>query len=367
MRDALLAYLTEKSRQVDQCVQNHAKEITALPCLDQGAYAYVKRGGKRLRPAVLSLCAGLLGGDKNEKAALPAAAGIELFHTWTLIHDDIIDHDDLRRGGPSVHAQARQNIKSKMPHLSLDTAAEYGIDVAILAGDLLHARAISLFTKLPKYGVSPLVTTILIDLLETRYLGRLLDGEMEDTALGLLFDCSEASLSAVKEETVLQVMAGKTSALFAYCAMAGGMIGLDSAETEHPQILALADFAGNCGLAFQLQDDILGIVGNVKTLGKPIGSDIREGKKSILLVHAYQNATREERRFLSSVCGNRNAADTDVEKAANILIARKGIQYTSALAKACLEKALHSADILPDNLYKDLLMSWADMMISRNF
>lgn len=366
MRAALIEYLIKKSKEVDRCIFDHAAALPALPCLDKGAYTYVRRGGKRLRPAVLSLCAGLFGGEEKEAAALPAASSAELFHTWTLIHDDIIDHDSLRRGGPSVHTEASRDIQTSLPALSPDIAEEYGTDVAILSGDLLHARAVSLLTTVIKNGVSPAVVPALIDMMESDCLGKLLDGEMEDTALGLVGDCSEKTLLSLTEEDVLRVEGNKTSALFAYCAMAGGMIGLDTPDKHHPQIRNLGTFAHRCGLAFQIRDDILGIVGDEKKLGKPIGSDIREGKKSILLLHAYRAATQDERAFLSSVCGNREASTDDVKVAAALIEKRGGVSYASSLAEKFSREALDALSSLPDNRYKALLSDWADSMIARD-
>ena len=365
MKEALLEYLNTKSRLVDEHIFSHADAIAALPCLSKGAYSYVRRGGKRLRPAVLSLSAGLLGGEEKEKAALPAAAAVELFHTWTLIHDDIIDRDELRRGGPSVHIEAAQDISASLPNLSVDVSREYGEDVAILSGDLLHARAISLLTHLSENGVSPAVVITLIDMLETDCLGPLLDGEMEDTAMGLIKDCSEESLLSLSYEDVLRIEGNKTSALFAYCTSAGGMIGLDTADKSHPSVRALFDFAYRCGLAFQLKDDILGIIGDEKKLGKPIGSDIREGKKSIPLLHAFREATPAERACLFAVCGNRYADEDAVKGATKIICDRGGIEKASEMAAAFLENARAVLSPLPDNRYKSLLLAWADSMVAR--
>ncbi len=366
MKESLLEYITERSRLVDNCIYSHASDKPALNCLDQGAYTYVRRGGKRLRPCVLSLCAGILGGKEKEEAALPAAAAVELFHTWTLIHDDIIDHDTLRRGGPSVHTDAANDIIASFPNLKKETALEYGEDVAILSGDLLHARSISLLTRLHQNGISPEVVITLIDMLETDCLGPLLDGEMEDTAMGLIKDCSEESLLSISDKDVLRIEENKTSALFAYCASAGGMIGLNTADKNHPSVRALFDFAYRCGLAFQIQDDILGIIGDEKKLGKPIGSDIREGKKSVLLLHAYHQATDRERALLSSVCGNREADENRVKQAIDIIRNRGGIAYASKMASDFLENARTALSPLPDNRYKSLLLDWADSMVARN-
>ena len=168
----------------------------------------------------------------------------------------------------------------------------------------------------------------------------------------------------MSHEDVTFMMAGKTGALFAISALSGAMIGLGKADPANENAQALARFAENCGLAFQLQDDILGVTSDEKTLGKPIGSDIREGKPTILLLNAYKNATDEEKEFLRSVVGISKDKD-EILRARSILL-EKGLEETAKSAKDYLDLAEKDLATLPDSPEKDLLESWRLFMLNRN-
>ncbi|HEX03700.1 MAG TPA: hypothetical protein ENH10_00890, partial [Bacteroidetes bacterium] len=140
---------------------------------------YTLSGGKRLRPAILLWCCGAVGGDPS--VALPAAAAVELFHTWTLVHDDIIDRDDRRRGGSTVHEHFHQVAKERHPELSDQEQRHYGVSVAVLAGDVQHGWSISLMTELArKNGIDPAVTLHLIEQLDNKVINLLVSGELLD-------------------------------------------------------------------------------------------------------------------------------------------------------------------------------------------
>jgi geranylgeranyl diphosphate synthase type I len=145
------------------------------------------------------------------------------------------------------------------------------------------------------------------------------------------------------------------------------MIGLNTDDPEHKLVAAILNFAGKCGIAFQLQDDILGILGDEETLGKPVGSDIREGKRTTIVYHSFKNANPSQRDFLLSVLGNAQAKKADVQKSIEVLIDLGGIEYTAKLAKSYIQEAQSYLDKLPNSKYKQLLGMWADYMIERSF
>ncbi len=326
----------------------------------EGAYAYFSRGGKRLRPAILRLSAGVLGGKDAENAALPAALGIEFYHNWTLIHDDVIDHDATRRGKPSVHAATAAAFSDA----GAETAAEYGTDIAILAGDALHSAAIAHFASLSDSGkVRPEVALKILSLLEGNYGLRLLNGETIDTKNGLLY--GKNAFWKIPESEVIGMMAGKTGALFAIAALAGALIGQNSPELT-PEAKALSAFAEHCGVAFQLQDDILGLTADEEKLGKPILSDLREGKPTVLLLRAYKKSSEEEKAFLRRTVGqSRNPGE--LLQAREILLKNGGVSETEKLAAAALEKARAALSCLPDSSYKSLLAEWCEFMLDRKY
>lgn len=331
--------------------------------IHDGVFSYLMRPAKRLRPAVMMLSCGCLGGDERSEAILPAAAGVELFHTWTLVHDDIIDNDGLRRGHNTVHVElARRGAED----LGLDeaTAEEYGRSAAILTGDVQHGWVAGAFIECALGGVvDPKVVLALLHRLETQVLCDLIYGELRDVQLGLLDIDGQTEIT---EEDVLEMEWLKTGALYEFSAKAGGMMGKNSDDFEDGEVRALAAFAGNCGIAFQLQDDVLGVVGDEKQLGKPIGSDIREGKKTTIVLQSLRNANEEQRETILSTLGKREATEAGVSGVIDLFKDLGGVDYTRDREKAYIDKALANLDKVPDSIYKELLFSWADFMVNRS-
>ncbi|MBR5295095.1 MAG: polyprenyl synthetase family protein [Clostridia bacterium] len=359
MNEKLLSYLKESGKLLLSYYKENPPFALTPAELMEGTFIYFERGGKRLRPAICRLCAGALGGDEAEQAAIPCALGLELYHNWTLIHDDMIDHDDTRRGESAVHKLVSDTFSSYGPEKS----REYGFDTALLAGDALHSASVYYISKLSDSGfVPPSVTLKILNLLEGEYGPRLISGETIDTKNGLLHGAG--AFYHMTPEEVTFMMAGKTGALFAISALSGAMIGLGKADPDNEYAVALANFAENCGLAFQLQDDILGITSDEKTLGKPIGSDIREGKPTILLLTAYKNATEEEKAFLRRVVGL--SKDEEEILGARKILLEKGVEETKQEANRYLALAEKDLAILPDSHRKELLESWRQFMLSRN-
>ena len=145
------------------------------------------------------------------------------------------------------------------------------------------------------------------------------------------------------------------------------MIGLETSNRDHELVRAISSFTGKCGTAFQLQDDILGIVGDERQLGKPVGSDIREGKKTMVVLYAFQAANPEQRAQLKSVLGHRGATDVQIEQTKTLLKELGGIERTRALAHQYVEEALRDLDEVPPSSYRDLLCKWAEFVIERTF
>ncbi|MBN1346636.1 MAG: polyprenyl synthetase family protein [Phycisphaerae bacterium] len=326
--------------------------------LQRAVYAYIERPGKRLRPAVLLFSCGAVGGD--EDVALPAAAGIELFHTWTLVHDDVIDHDLKRRGGPTVHEQGRQMGAEELG-LQPAAAIDYGNDLAILAGDVQQGWSVCLFAELAAKGVPPEVVLSLIARLESHVLNELIRGELLDVQFATL------DLDSLQQDAIIEMLWLKTGILYEFAAMAGAMIGLATPDTDDPTVQAIGQFAAKCGTAFQLQDDILGLVGDERALGKPVGSDVREGKGTTIVYHAFRQAKDSQREFLKRVLGNRQADDADVAQVMRLLRDLGGVEYTNTLAKEYIAQALPCLDGLRPSPSKELLLAWAHFMIEREF
>ena len=217
-------------------------------------------GGKRLRPVLLLITAEAFGGSVDE--AMPAALAVEIFHNFTLLHDDIMDNADVRRGKPSVYAK-------------------WGGNVALLSGDAMLITAYKSLARVASERL-PRVMSIFSDM-------------ALEVCEGQQYDMDFETMSKVTVEEYMQMIECKTSALLSGSAM----IGATMAGASEKDIKKIYRFATELGLAFQLQDDVLDSFGDI-ALGKKIGGDILEGKKTFLMVQALNRATAEEREVLTT-------------------------------------------------------------------
>jgi geranylgeranyl diphosphate synthase type I len=321
--------------------------------------SYLQGGGKSLRAVVLLLSCGAVGG--NEEVAIPAAAGVEVFHTYTLVHDDIIDRDDRRRGKPTVHTQYAEIAGRELGHDPAE-AAHYGLTIAILTGDIQQAWSTLLFAEVAqKYEVNARLILSLLSELAGRLSPALIAGETLDVQY------SRRPVGAITEALVLDMLWKKTGALYEFAGRAGAAIGLGDATLTDPLITDIASFCSRCGTAFQLQDDILGIVGDETRLGKPVGSDLREGKTTVIILKAFQEANPTQKEQLKAVLGNPNATEEAIGQVTDLLHDLGGISYTQELARRYVQEAIPRLDRLPPSHYKDLLVQWAEYLIEREF
>ncbi|GIX06437.1 MAG: serralysin [Candidatus Poribacteria bacterium] len=358
-QEEFLAALQERKEKVYSFLHREEFHARFQPeHIHDAIYSYMKGGGKSLRPAVLLFSCGAVGGE--EERAVPAAAAVEIFHTWTLIHDDIIDRDDRRRGGPTVHEEFRQRAISELGY-EPEEAIHYGLSIAILAGDMQQGWSVAILATLADYGVDPRLALHLIYDAGMRVLSLLVDGELRDVQF------SRWEIEALNEDLVLEMLTKKTGILYEYAGKAGALIGLNTLDESHPYVRAISQFTRLCGTAFQLQDDILGIVGDETALGKPVGSDIREGKRTTIVLHAYRQAQEAQRRFLQSVLGNPAASREEIQETVRLLRELGGIEYTAGLARKFVSEALEHLDQLPESYYRELLRFWAEFMIQREF
>jgi len=349
--------LSKRGKLIKKYLINHYfKKLLGPKDILDGSLSYPSSMGKALRPGILLFSCGAVGGD--EKIAIPAAAGVEISHTWTLVHDDIIDNDDIRRGKPSVHHQFYKLAKTR--GYSDKEASEYGRNIAILVGDVQHSWTVSLFMDMyKKYKLDPALVLEIINELEVGVIPKLIEGETLD------IQYEREKINKLKKEQIIDMSAKKTGQLYSSSAKIGAMIGLKNTDFKHPIILALSNFCFNCGVAFQLQDDILGLISKESKFGKPIGSDIREGKRTTIFWFAYQNANRQEKQQLIKLIGDKKAKENEIKKAINLLIRLKGIEETQRLALQYIHKAKNYLKVVPDSFYKELLVSWANFMVER--
>jgi geranylgeranyl diphosphate synthase type I len=249
--------------------------------LYKAASYLIEHGGKRLRPYMVIKSCELLGG--NVKQAMPAAAAIEMVHNFTLIHDDIMDNDEVRHGVPTVHMK-------------------FGMPVGILTGDLLFSKAFEIISQ-PYPNTSKEVSLALVSSLAKA---------CRDVCEGQGLDISMALSKTIPSEgEYIKMVEKKTSSLFvASCSM-----GAIAADTTQEDVRRLSIFGKNLGIAFQIVDDLIGVIGDPKITKKPVGNDIREGKKSLPILLAIKIADRQEKKAILNAFGSPSVSKGGVEKA----------------------------------------------------
>ena len=345
LRNHFLAALQQETDYLKQRLPSHLFAIIN---------GYLQGGGKRLRPCLLLMCAQAVGGDVEK--ALPAAVAVEEFHTWTLIHDDVIDHDDFRRGNPTGHVLGGRLGKEAWK-LSDTVAADYGISAAILAGDSLQARATEKLFDLNDFLRDTIFS--LVFNMTGRLTQDLLAGEQLDVEM------SHMSWDDITDEIVLKMIDGKTGALLKYCAEAGAALGMDTPIEDCKTALQLGQFAHNCGIAFQLQDDILGIYGEEAKLGKPIGSDIREGKRTLLACRALNSLSAEKATLLRSILGRADIKQSDIATVRQLMDG-KPLESVQNDAESYVKTALFCLEMsLSPSPCRDALHDFAMKMTKR--
>jgi len=240
-------------------------------------------GGKRLRPYMVIRSCQILGGKVSN--AMLAASAVEMVHNFTLVHDDIMDNDDMRHGVPTVHKK-------------------FGMPVAILAGDVLFSKAFQIITesKLSANATTKLVSRLskaCVDVCE----GQLLDVKMAE----------EKKIPTQAE--YITMISKKTAALFdVSCAM-----GAICATNKSNDILNLSSFGKNLGIAFQITDDLIGVMGDPKVTKKPVGNDLREGKKSLPILMAIKLAKGKNKKIILKAFGNSKVTRNDLNKAVGVI------------------------------------------------
>ncbi|BDZ69033.1 short chain isoprenyl diphosphate synthase IdsA [Methanobacterium ferruginis] len=322
--------LKKYSTRIDQEIKE-ALETVDPETLRQASEHLVKAGGKKLRPSLAVLSAEAVGG--TVKSALKAGASVELIHTFSLIHDDIMDQDEKRRGKPSVHVL-------------------WGEPMAILAGDTLFSKAFGTVLKSEEDGVPPeLILPALHTIVDSCV--KICEGQACDMGFAERLD--------VTESEYLGMIYKKTAALIAAATKSGAILGGGTPE----QVEALSEYGRLIGMAFQIQDDYLDVASSEEDLGKPVGSDIVEGKMTLLVVNALEKATPEDReRFITIL---KEEGDENVSEAMEIMKKYGSIQYAWQVAQEDVNQAKNLLlDVLDDTPARDALLKIADFVLERS-
>ena len=350
-------HLRQIAADIDRLLADDEFPATVRPdYLRDAVRDYPVRGGKRLRPAMLIWSCGLLGG--SESAALYPAAAVEVFHNWTLVHDDIIDQDDTRRGAPTSHVKLAAELGGKFS-LGAGDAERTGRDFAILAGDLQQGWANDLLLRSAEHGVPPEVTVALGRRFQKLANSDLISGEALDVEFSL------RELTGLKSQEVRTMLGLKTGALLQFCTEAGAMIALNTADAEHPDVRKLSEFALAAGIAFQLRDDYLGIFGVYDSLGKALGNDLREGKATVMLLDTLRLASAADREKLLGYIGRETYSDADLDDVRRIMRDSGAAASNEAEAARLAEQARNILRSFPDNPYRQHMLDLVNFLIDR--
>jgi octaprenyl-diphosphate synthase len=309
--------LREVEREFSRHVQS---QIAVIPAIGN----YVKdSGGKRIRPAVL-LMAARMAGYAGERAVLYASV-VEFIHTATLVHDDIIDEAELRRGRDAAHTR-------------------WGNHLTVLFGDFLYLKSMSLALTQDNLEIIRLLCDVTL---------RIVEGE--------IYQLTKTGVVDLSEEEHFDIVRRKTAYLFAGCAKIGGMLGPIAREQQD----ALWDYGFSIGMAFQIVDDLLDFTGEEVALGKPVGGDLREGKMTLPVIHLLSRDAKAE-TLIRRVMRDRDITLDQWREIRSMLTRSRSIDYAYSTAVEFVERAKKALHAFPADPARDALMFLPDYVLSRD-
>lgn len=289
---------------------------------------YPAAGGKRLRPLLATIACEAVGG--KAEAALPFGVALEMVHNFTLVHDDVMDGDETRRGIKTVHAV-------------------YGVPEAILSGDALFARAfeIALESEVEDRGRVKLIEVL------AKSVRLLAEGQQMD------MDFERAK--KVTSDQYMRMIELKTAVLYEAAAKGGAICG-GASEAEEK---AMAEYGRLMGLGFQIADDVLDLLSDQETFGKPVLNDIRNGKKTLIVVQALEDLTGPDRTEFLSILGKKDASKEKLVRARDILDEVGAIDHAMKVADGLVKEAKDNLSLIRNSGHKKTLLEMADFMVRR--
>lgn len=311
---------------VNRYIENYLSNLDIPSELREASAHLILSGGKRVRPIFVLSVSELLGGDINH--SLPVAVAIEFLHNFTLIHDDIMDQDMFRRGVKTTHVL-------------------YGVSTAILAGDYLFSLVFGLVSRNYKGEEARLLTQLLADASENICVGQAMDIK------------SEKYVEDVDD--YIKMVYLKTASLIEASTASGAVVA-----GRMDLIDKFKEMGRSIGIAFQVADDILGLIGDPSKTGKPVGNDIRNGKKTLPVLYALDRMNRDEYEFFMSVFGDRNADEDSVRRAIELIVKYGGIDYSRKFMLGYSRRAIDVLSEFDDSGAKKFLLNLIDFIVSRD-
>ncbi|MGC7559648.1 octaprenyl diphosphate synthase [Pasteurella sp. PK-2025] len=320
--DTIQQLIKQDMQKTNEAILAQLNSDVAL--INQLGYYIIQSGGKRIRPMIAILAARALG--CHEHAPILCATFIEFIHTATLLHDDVVDESELRRGNPTANA-------------------EFGNAASVLVGDFIYTRAFQLMTQLNSLRILKVMSDATNVIAE---------GEVQQ-----LMNVNDPNTT---EQNYMQVIYGKTARLFEAATHCSAIL----ANATEPQEKALQDYGRYLGTAFQLVDDILDYSANSQTLGKNLGDDLAEGKPTLPLLHAMYHGNPEQAKLIREAIEQGGKRDI-LENVLAIMTEHKSLDYAMMRAKEEAQKAVDAIALLPESEYKQALISLAYLSVDRAY
>ncbi|MHA1124953.1 MAG: polyprenyl synthetase family protein [Candidatus Heimdallarchaeota archaeon] len=313
---------------------------------------YLTNAGKRIRPFLTRTAFEAVGGNHNEGNITKASLAIELLHSGSLLHDDVIDKDETRRGKPSFYVIFREMYKEKVNTHKVKSQ-DFGEAMSIFAGDLCFP-----------YAIESIITSGFPEDRKVKALNAFTEA-FKEVIDGVIIETGASVFNESTEEEYMRMIYLKTGALIRKAVEIGALLGAGSDK----QIQALVDFCDNLGKAFQIQDDVLGVFADPKVLGKPVGGDIREGKFTILRIIALKNGTAEQKKRIGQLMGKEDLTEDELHEVQVIFKDTGALDYALKLIKQTSQdavSALENAEPALDTKAKELLVMLSQFLAQRS-
>ncbi len=324
--------MTNKSlSEINHTIENELKEFNKLfsqalkskvALLELVTRYLHKQKGKKIRPLLVLLSSNICGGIKER--SYRGAALVEMLHTATLVHDDVVDSAETRRSFPSINAVWKNKI-------------------AVLMGDYLLSRGLMLAVDGNDFDFLRVITNTV---------KRMSEGE--------LLQINKTRKLNIDEETYFRIISDKTASLLSTCCEIGARASTEAME----KISAMRDFGENLGIAFQIRDDILDYIGTKKIFGKPLGGDIKEKKITLPLIYALKQSPKEENSKIIKLIKN-GANKSDIDEVISFVKKYDGINYADTVAAEYTNRALNNLKIFDESESRNALESLVSFVVER--
>ena len=321
LKNRILSMISEELEEIEHALKQNLNPY--LDLVSEVASHILFSGGKRLRPLLMILSARICGYKGNKDKTYSAI--FEYLHAATLLHDDLVDGATLRRGKPVAHSL-------------------WGNSIAVLAGDFLLGRSLSIAAETGISKVIKIITKI-----------------TEDMSQGEIHQLIRRENLDLTEDEYMEIIRRKTAVLMQGACWTGALIANASEKEEK----ALSEYGFNLGIAFQMADDLLDYTSDTSILGKEIGTDLKEGKLTLPVIYSLKEVNAEDRIIMEKIITDKNFSFNDFEILIELLEKYKGLEYTKRLASEHIEKAKKSILFFEPSETKDLLFDIADYALVR--